>query len=801
MSLIETTLRLIAGRLGVERPALDSFFSSNRLGRPTGAVLPLPLELIPIGARLWARGWLNDHALDLLTGWVLPYWATRQNDPTGRGFVSRALYPVTLNQNQRDWTMVGNPARPREALVDPRGLVTPWYDGWSLDGWLCVDGQVFFPSRLTDEQVQQHLLEGLPIVVTRYDAARLRVRSETFAIQAEEGSEWVVSTFTIENPRPEPRHAAFCLSLRPFNPEGVSLVRRVEYRAAEGETAVASGLLAVNGDFAVVLPVPSRVGCSDLKRGDVAGQLPNLDGSVEANCDAGLATAVVQYELDLDPNSSRTIVALMPLEPTAGIEDRTNEIIVPAALSADTTRQLRERAASDWRARLDRGMRVTLPDDKINAAFEANKTHLLLLHDGASITPGPYLYHRFWIRDAAYMLNALDKLGYHAETAEVLKTFRRQVQKDGFFHSQEREWDANGQALWTLVEHARLSGDWEIIHDEYWSILNMAHWIDAARQRTKTADHPPHWGLLPAGFSAEHLGPPNYYYWDDFWGMAGLREAARAAGFFALSLDAARLREQFEAFRGDVDRSLARVAERLHTPLVPAAPDRAPDAAMIASLAALYPTRVFEPSDPRIVATMRALKEIAWLEDAFFHHVGHTSFGTYLSLHMAECLLFQRDPAAWPIIEWVLRHASPTFGWAEGIHPVTRHGGMGDGLHGWASADWIHVIRNAMLFEEGDTLVLTPALPAEWTAETTVMRVDRASTYFGEVNYTIAFGLHAATLVLKASWRQRPTSIEWNLPFRVLDAGSQAGGPEVVDKAVRIPVPEGASTLRVVARW
>ena len=36
-------------------------------------------------------------------------------------------------------------------------------------------------------------------------------------------------------------------------------------------------------------------------------------------------------------------------------------------------------------------------------------------------------------------------------------------------------------------------------------------------------------GLLPAGFSAEHLGPNDYYYWDDFWGLAGLIAAARLA--------------------------------------------------------------------------------------------------------------------------------------------------------------------------------------------------------------------------------------------------------------------------------
>jgi Zn-finger nucleic acid-binding protein len=31
---------------------------------------------------------------------------------------------------------------------------------------------------------------------------------------------------------------------------------------------------------------------------------------------------------------------------------------------------------------------------------------------------------------------------------------------------------------------------------------------------------------LPPGFSAEHLGPNDYYYWDNFWALAGLKAAA-----------------------------------------------------------------------------------------------------------------------------------------------------------------------------------------------------------------------------------------------------------------------------------
>ena len=147
---------------------------------------------------------------------------------------------------------------------------------------------------------------------------------------------------------------------------------------------------------------------------------------------------------------------------------------------------------------------------------------------------------------------------------------------------------------------------------------------------------------------------------------------------------------------------------------------------MVANLVALYPLQLLKPDDLRIVATLDELKRVAWQEDAFFHHVGHSGFGTYLSLHVAGCYLYQRKADAWPIIRWVLNHASPTFTWAEAIHPLTRHGGMGDGHHGWAAADWISVVRNGLLFEEGSHLVLTPALPQDWTFESMSLQVEKA---------------------------------------------------------------------------
>ncbi len=801
MSFSERLLKFIAKRFHVPGDALDYFFASTKIGRPAETLFPFPAELIPIGARLVLRGWINDAFFPTNLDWILPYWATRQFDPQDPAFVAYGLNLYTINYTHRDWTMIGNLAREREAIVDPRGLVTPWLDGWSLDVWLEVDGRLYAPSRLADSEVEQSLRENLPIVATAFRASDLSVQLEAFATEEEEGGEWIVEEIAVQNLTSRPVHATLYLSVRPFNPEGVSLVRKLSCRPL-GEQSV----FLIDDAVGLVLPKADGIACSNYAKGDVALALPALNGETRVEDATGLATAVAAYHLELGAGATKALAVRMPEKKLKFDESAPD--LGSSFFSLTSPAQARTRTVAAWRDVLAQGMRVRLPDQKLQDAFQANQAFLLLFHDGNTITPGPFTYHRFWFRDAAYLLNALDKLGYHAQARQVIDRFPLYLEKDGYLRATEGEWDSNGAAIWAMVENARLSGDFDLVAKYYWSLLRMASWINSKRRqnteyRTQNREYRiengrlAHYGLLPAGPSAEHLGPSDYYYWDDFWGLAGLNESAHAAEWLGQPKDAAKLRANFESFRRDVDASLAGTAARLGRPAMPASPYRRLDSGMIGNLVALYPLRLFAPDDPRITDTLAALKEKAWVDGSYFNSVGHAAFGTYLSLHVAECYLYARNPEAWKIIQWVLEHASPTFTWAEGLHPITLRGGMGDGHHGWAAADFLIAIRNALLFEEGDHLVITPILPEEWTVENNVIKVEDAPTYFGQLSYTIAFGERTGTLVVDGDWRKAPDYIEWDLPFALREAGGDVQGVEIVGNSVRLP----RGVERVVVMW
>jgi hypothetical protein len=79
---------------------------------------------------------LNSRVIQHNLDWVWPYWIERQFDPHDVSFIPRAFSITHINLTHRNWTALGYPDCPELPIVDPRGLLTPILDGWSLDGWL-----------------------------------------------------------------------------------------------------------------------------------------------------------------------------------------------------------------------------------------------------------------------------------------------------------------------------------------------------------------------------------------------------------------------------------------------------------------------------------------------------------------------------------------------------------------------------------------------------------------------------------------------------------------------------------------
>jgi len=772
MGVKEFFLRSLAKKYGFT----DSVEYIEALGKiGSEADVPFPTDLAPMAGRMFTRGVFTQMAIQPNLDGVLPYWAVRQYDPHDAAFIPRMTW-VQFNLTHRNWTAVGLPGSTREVVVDPRGWVTPWFEGWSLDAWLDYEGQMLYPSR--EKECRQRQIENLPLVTTVFDKPDFRFVLETF-VTTIDGIESVLVRATVANKTNRTISPALYFSVRPFNPEGASLVKSIE--------ALDDRTLAINGALGVQFHTPpQRIHCSDRRDGDCAFYRSLEPPRTSVKDEAGLATAYAMYPLRLEAGQEQDFVCIATVRPekiTSGKATR---------LRAFDYYDMRADAKAVWREKLHQGMNLELPDKAMTDQFYLCKSHLMLADDGDSITPGPMTYHHYWFRDSAYMITALDRMGLHIDARRKLMDYPHRQLSDGFFQSQPGEWDSAGQAIWTLVEHFRITGDRPFLEKMFVPLVRGGQWIVRTRKKQTTE---PAKGLLPPGFSAEHLGPNDFYYWDDFWGLAGLRDVSRAGEVLGKRDTWVTFEREAEAFLEDIRTSLQHVERRLGIAAMPAGPYRRLDCGIIGSIAALYPLRLLDPFDPLITNSLEALHDGCMFENGFFSQMIHAGINMYLTLHIAHCHLLRRETRAWPLIKYVLGKATSVGTWPEAIHPATGGGCMGDGMHLWAAADWLLTLRDLLLFEDGDRLVLTPAPLYDWFEWGNHFEVNDAPTHFGMVSFRVEGREGDVVLNVDAAWRQAPLKIEWNLPFPIGEA--LVDGKPVNVNDTRILVPGGTREVRV----
>jgi hypothetical protein len=294
------------------------------------------------------------------------------------------------------------------------------------------------------------------------------------------------------------------------------------------------------------------------------------------------------------------------------------------------------------------------------------------------------------------------------------------------------------------------------------SIYRAAKWIQNKREFKKGSRA---FGLLPVGFSAEHLGPNDYYYWDDFWGVAGLEASAYLAKQYGDHSLANRFLAQAADLLGCIESSLKMIAERTKGHAMPASPYRRMDAGAIGSLAAGYPLQLFSALDSRLIKTADYLFRECFVQGGFYQEISHSGINVYLTLHIAQVFLRAGDPRFFDLMNSMAALATPTGQWPEAIHPRTKGGCMGDGQHIWAAAEWVLMIRNSFVLEEAGKLILGSGVPASWIAEGQEASLGPTLTSFGPVKVHLKTIAGKTTIRWLCDWRARKEpEIEIRLP-------------------------------------
>ncbi len=700
-----------------------------------------PLELLRAGMLFHARGLVNTKAIQNNLDWVWPYWVERQFNPADDSFIPRAFSFSHINLTHRNWTAVGLPDVPFYPIVDPRGLVTPLFDGWSLDFWLVpAAGELLLPSRLADRDFEQSLVleEDLHVRSTAswHGGAALSSDVRLCLQNHEPHCCMQLRTKGLAS-------GYLAVALRPYNPEGISFVEKI------ATTADGCGWK-INERHSVLFDrKPAKIILSQYREGDVALRLRESTESVTHLS---------------DPISMATAVALFDLRELGG---EVLEVRAPIFNELEPKKRPLIDGRPVWRTALAPLSVMRVPDASLQRLYDLAVTNLVL-HSPDEVYPGPYTYKRFWFRDAAFILNVLLALGGVDRTRRVLQHFTPRQRRDGYFLSQEGEWDSNGEAIWMFHRFVVLTGE---TLPEPWlkAVAKGARWI--MRKRLPRGTGKPEAGLLPAGFSAEHLGPNDFYYWDDFWGVAGLHCAADllrdSDPNFARECD-----EVGVEFLQTIEKSFPAGPKRRYPGAIPASPKRRMDSGAVGNLVADYPLQLFGPGDDRMMRTANYLRDHSSFRGGFFQNMIHSGINAYLTLHLAQVRLRAGDhEAAWALIDTVVALASPTGQWPEAIHPKTLGGCMGDGQHMWAACELAMMLRNCFVREEAQQrgsaetarLIVGSGVRPEWWRDGPTS-FGPTLTPFGAVMVTVSPIAGGAQVRVDGAWRGSAPVIDVRLP-------------------------------------
>jgi hypothetical protein len=250
-------------------------------------------------------------------------------------------------------------------VVDPRGLVMPFFDSWSLDAWVVSsNGHALIPSRAPS--VHQRLVMEDDLVVETCcadDVFELTSRVRVVSEKSRPVCELTVSAMASKD-----TNGFLAISLRPYNPEGISFINQVERLGSEPGWKV-------NQEHEVRLSVsPERFYVSTYDNGDVYHKIPSKKGDQTVNtaCRVGMASAAALFQIDSDADAKREITASVPLDEGASM----------------ATGREGEPVETGWIADLKGRCELNMADQKMVYLYDT-ALRTLVLHTPDDVYAGP----------------------------------------------------------------------------------------------------------------------------------------------------------------------------------------------------------------------------------------------------------------------------------------------------------------------------------------------------------------------------------------------------------------------------
>lgn len=583
----------------------------------------------------------------------------------------RGAYPRFLYGEQVYWTVVGGRhGEEAEALLSEDGAVEVPFARVSIEPFLEIDGE-----RVTWNDVDIEQQEGPKVVWRRHLTITPTVTGGEIRIRYQAAS-----------------NARLLLAVRPFqvNPPW-QFLNRTGGVVRIGSIEIDGTRVTVDGDARATFALSEAP--------SIAAALPE-------------ASVIGDYDSVLLEFDARDVTVTLP---AGARHDERVEAVEPFSLELPA-------------------------EPRVAKTIEHQLHYILLNRDGAAIHPGSRSYERSWIRDGALTSAALLRLGYDGVVRDFIEYYARHLRADGYVPccvgpagaDPVPEHDSHGQFIHLIADYYRHTRDRALVEAQWANVQRVVAFIEALRATRMTKDYEgtKFFGLVPESISHEgYSAKPMHSYWDDFFVLRGLEDAAYLARELGHAAHAARYAAFAADFRTTLAASIGKTIEEHGIDFIPGS-------AELGDFDATSTTIAVSPVDEASMLPQRALRRTF---DKYWEQALEPRTYTPYELRVAGTLVrLGEAERARRLLDFFFEDQRPRawYQWAEVVHRDPRAPKfIGDMPHTWVGSDFIRSALDFLAYESGGALIVGAGISREWARAG--VRVRNLGTYYGHLDYTI----------------------------------------------------------------
>jgi hypothetical protein len=666
-------------------------------------------------------------------------------------------YPRYFSEEASYWTITGVNNDTREALINEDGMVEVDKALFSIEPTLKVGDTIFNWSNVNPVQhmgfpVPEDDFTFLPSVTWKCGDITF-ITGVSSAGNANESSELCIG-YRFENSSDLPVDFDFYLLIRPFqvNPYYQFLNTVGGSGKIDSIWAGAGGVINVDKKVILTTRDYDHFGSSSFDEGNVVelirrGEAPDARETFDPS---GMASGIVRYSLHLDAGGHTEFFAAVPYHGGESFSATSAREKIPKLFYS---------GARYWRDKTSHII-FSLPAsaDRIISTWRSNLAYILINKDNAGIQPGSRSYERSWIRDGAMTSSALLKSGIVQEVRDFADWYAPYQYGNGKVPcvvdsrgpDPVPENDSHGELIYLIREYFNFTHDTLFLKEKNDNVLKAVGYIESLiaerttdRYRDGNDSIRAYYGLVPESISHEgYSAKPMHSYWDNFFTMKGLKDAAEIQKVLGDTASYKRIVRIRDTFRTNLYNSIDLAMKVRGIDYIPGCVELGDFDATSTTIALTPCNELNNLPQQQLQNTFE--RYYSYFSERKEGHVDWVNYTPYENRLIGSFVMLGQPAKAHELIDFFLDDQRPFDGgwyhWAEVVWREYRYPGfIGDMPHTWCGSDFINAIRSMFVYEnEYDrTLVLAAGLYQDWIDSPSGMSVENLPTYYGEVSYSV----------------------------------------------------------------